>query len=96
VGEGLWEIGGTKFYEKDIESAAVHPAKPPRFLRLSGAVYGDRKIRPDHQKIPFCRGASALYTNGTLACEASLKELGEAASTKYASIWAPRLRGQGD
>ncbi len=79
IGEGLWEIGGAKFYEKDIELLLSVQKKPTGvayvylepFMEIE-LYYGViRKFREAgvHQH---------LYTNGTLATEESLRALGEA------------------
>ncbi len=79
VGEGMWEIGGTKFYEKDIDLLLSIHKKPTGisyvylepFMEIEKYYsmvkkFSDKKI---HQH---------LYTNGTLATEETLKALGEA------------------
>ena len=79
VGEGMWEIGGTKFYEKDMDLLLSIYPKPTGisyvylepFMEIEGYYSMIRKFREAqiHQH---------LYTNGTLATEESLKALGEA------------------
>ena len=72
IGEGMWEIGDTKFYEKDIDlllSIQQKPLEPFMEIEKYYSVikkFSDAKI---HQH---------LYTNGTLATEETLKALGEA------------------
>ena len=79
IGEGLWEIGGTRFYEKDIApllAVQPHPTgisyvylEP--FLEIEkyyGVIHAFREAGV-HQH---------LYTNGTLATEDNLRALGEA------------------
>ena len=79
VGEGMWEIGGTKFYERDLELLLSVDKKPTGlayvylepFMEI-GEYYG--VIRKFH-------GAGIyqhMYTNGTLATEENLRALGEA------------------
>lgn len=79
IGEGLWEIGGTKFYEKDIDLLLSIQRKPTGvayvylepFMEID--IYGGI-IRKFHDAKVY----QHLYTNGTLATEASLRALGEA------------------
>ena len=79
VGAGMWEIGGTKFYEDDLDlllSVDRHPTgiayvylEP--FMEI-GQYYG--VIRKFH-----AAGIHQhLYTNGTLCTEDNLRALGEA------------------
>ena len=79
IGEGLWEIGGTKFREDDLELLlSVYP-KPTGisyvylepFMEIEKYYGVVRKFREAgvHQH---------LYTNGLLATEDSLRKLGEA------------------
>jgi pyruvate formate-lyase activating enzyme-like uncharacterized protein len=79
IGEGMWDIGGTKFYEKDIDLLLSIHEKPTGisyvylepFMEIE-KYYGVAKKFSDagiHQH---------LYTNGTLATEETLKALGEA------------------
>ncbi|MBN2897170.1 MAG: radical SAM protein [Clostridia bacterium] len=79
IGENMWEIGGTKFYEKDIDLLLSIHEKPTGvayvylepFMEIE-KYYGVVKKFSDagiHQH---------LYTNGTLATEENLKALGEA------------------
>ena len=79
VGEGMWEIGGTKFYEKDMDLLLSIYPKPTGisyvylepFMEIEVYYSMIRKFREAqiHQH---------LYTNGTLATEETLKALGEA------------------
>ncbi len=79
VGEGMWEIGGTKFYERDLELLLSIHSKPTGisyvylepFLEIEKYYSIVRKFREAqvHQH---------LYTNGTLATEETLRALGEA------------------
>lgn len=79
IGEGLWEIGGTKFYERDLPlllSIQRHPTgvsyvylEP--FMEIE-KYYGIIRVFHEagvHQH---------LYTNGTLATQETLRALGEA------------------
>ena len=79
IGEGMWEIGGTKFYEKDIDLLLSIQKKPTGiayvylepFMEIEKYYSVVRKLRDAgiHQH---------LYTNGIPANEDNLKALGEA------------------
>jgi uncharacterized protein len=79
IGEGLWEIGGTRFYERDLELLLSVQQKPTGisyvylepFMEIERYFGVIRKFRKAgvHQH---------LYTNGTLATEDTLRALGEA------------------
>ena len=79
VGEGMWEIGGTKFYEKDIDLLLSIHQKPTGisyvylepFMEIEKYYNIIRKFRDAHIH-------QHLYTNGTLATEETLRALGEA------------------
>ncbi len=79
VGEGMWEIGGTKFYEKDIDLLLSIHKKPTgvSYVYLEPFM----EIEKYYTIIKKFRDAGIhqhLYTNGTLATEETLKALGEA------------------
>lgn len=79
VGEGMWEIGGTKFYEKDIDLLLSIYKKPTGI----SYVYLEPFMEIEKYYSVIKRFSEAqihqhLYTNGTLATEESLKALGEA------------------
>lgn len=79
VGEGLWEIGGTKFYEKDIDLLLSIQEKPTgvSYVYLEPFM----EIEKYYSMIKKFRAAGVhqhMYTNGTLATEENLKALGEA------------------
>jgi uncharacterized protein len=79
VGEGMWEIGGTKFYEQDLDLLLSIQQKPTGisyvylepFMEIEKYYGVVRKFR-DAQVYQH------LYTNGTLATEENLRALGEA------------------
>ena len=53
IGEGMWEIGGAKFREEDVELLlSIHSAPHGHLLRLSGAVHGDRGLLRHHRALP--------------------------------------------
>lgn len=79
IGEDMWEIGGTKFYEKDIDLLLSIHKKPTgvSYVYLEPFM----EIEKYYSVIKKFRDAQIyqhLYTNGTLATEETLKALGEA------------------
>lgn len=79
VGEGMWEIGGTKFYEKDIDLLLSVHKKPTGISYVYLEPF--MEIEKYYSIIKKFRDAKVhqhLYTNGTLATEETLKALGEA------------------
>jgi len=79
VGEGMWEIGGTKFYEKDIDLLLSTHQKPTGISYVYLEPF--MEIEKYYSIIKKFRDAGIhqhLYTNGTLATEETLKALGEA------------------
>ena len=79
VGEGMWEIGGTKFYEKDIDLLLSIYPKPTgvSYVYLEPFM----EIEEYYSVIKKFSDANIhqhLYTNGLLATEESLKALGQA------------------
>lgn len=79
IGEGLWEIGGTKFYERDIDLLLCVSGKPTGvsyvylepFMEIEKyyGIIGRFRTAGVHQH---------MYTNGTLATPENLRALGEA------------------
>lgn len=79
VGEGMWEIGGTKFYEKDIDLLLTIHQKPTGISYVYLEPF--MEIEKYYSMIKKFHAAGIhqhLYTNGTLATEETLKALGEA------------------
>ena len=79
VGEDMWEIGGTKFYEKDIDLLLSIQQKPTGISYVYLEPF--MEIEKYYSVIMKFRDAGIhqhLYTNGTLATEETLKALGEA------------------
>ena len=79
VGEGLWEIGGTKFYEEDIDLLLTIGNKPTGI----SYVYLEPFMEIEKYYGVIRRFSAAgihqhMYTNGLLANEENLKALGEA------------------
>lgn len=79
VGEGIWEIGGTKFYEKDIDLLLSIQQKPTGISYVYLEPFMEiEKYYPVIKKFSDARVHQHLYTNGTLATEDTLRSLGEA------------------
>jgi len=79
VGEGMWEIGGTKFYEKDIDLLLSIQQKPSGISYVYLEPFMEiEKYYPVIKKFNNAGIHQHLYTNGTLATEETLKTLGEA------------------
>jgi len=79
IGEGLWEIGGTKFYERDIDLLLSIQSKPTgvAYVYLEPFIEIE-KYYPIIKKFRKANIHQHLYTNGTLATEETLRALGEA------------------
>lgn len=79
VGEGLWEIGGTKFYEKDIDLLLSIQKKPTGISYVFLEPFMEiEKYYSIIKKFKDANVHQHLYTNGILAKEETLKALGEA------------------
>ncbi len=79
VGEGLWEIGGTKFYEKDIDLLLSIQQKPTGISYVYLEPFMEiEKYYTVIKKFHEAGIHQHLYTNGILATEETLKALGEA------------------
>ena len=79
VGEGMWEIGGTKFYERDLDLLLSVQKKPTGISYVYLEPF--MEIEKYYGVIAKFHQAGVhqhLYTNGTLATEESLRALGEA------------------
>jgi len=79
IGEGMWEIGGTKFREEDIDLLLSVSNRPTGI----SYVYLEPFMEIEKYYSVIRKFADAgihqhLYTNGTLCTEESLKALGEA------------------
>ncbi len=78
VGEGMWEIGGTKFYEKDIDLLLSIQPKPTGISYVYLEPFMEiEKYYHIIKKFSDAGIHQHLYTNGTLATEETLKALGE-------------------
>ena len=79
IGEGMWEIGGTKFYEKDIDLLLSVQQKPTGISYVYLEPFMEiEKYYSVIKKFSDAQIYQHLYTNGTLATEETLKALGEA------------------
>ena len=79
IGEGMWEIGGTKFYDKDIDLLLSIQKKPTGISYVYLEPFMEiEKYYPVIKKFSDAEIHQHLYTNGTLATEETLKALGEA------------------
>jgi pyruvate formate-lyase activating enzyme-like uncharacterized protein len=79
VGEGLWEIGGTKFYEKDLDLLLSIQEKPTGIAYVYLEPFMEiEKYYSVIRKFNEAGIYQHLYTNGTLATETALKALGAA------------------
>ena len=79
VGEGMWEIGGTKFHEADIELLLSIQKKPTGISYVYLEPF--MEIEKYYGIIRAFHGAGVhqhMYTNGTLATEENLRALGQA------------------
>ncbi len=79
IGEGMWEIGGTKFYEKDIDLLLSIHQKPTGISYVYLEPFMEiEKYYTFIKKFSDAGIYQHLYTNGTLATEDTLKALGQA------------------
>jgi len=79
VGEGLWEICGTKFYEQDIDMLLSLQKKPTGITYVYLEPFMEiEKYYPVIRKFHAAGIHQHMYTNGTLATEETLRALGEA------------------
>ncbi len=79
VGEGMWEIGGTKYKSEDIDLLLSIQNKPTGISYVYLEPFMEiEKYYPVIEKLSAAGIHQHLYTNGTLAVAKSLRELGEA------------------
>lgn len=70
IGEGMWEIGGTKFYEKDIDLLLSIHKKPTGVAYVYLEPFMEiEKYYSVIKKFSNAKVYQHLYTNGTLATE---------------------------
>ncbi len=79
IGEGMWEIGGTRFYDADIDVLLSVQNKPTGISYVYLEPFMEIELYyPVIRKFRAAGVHQHLYTNGTLATEEQLKALGEA------------------
>ena len=79
IGEGMWEIGGTKFYEDDIDLLLSIQKKPTGVAYVYLEPFMEiEKYYGVIRKFHDAGVHQHMYTNGTLATEENLRALGEA------------------
>ena len=79
IGEGMWEIGGTKYYEEDVDLLLSVQQKPTGIAYVYLEPF--MEIEKYYSIIAKFHEAGVyqhLYTNGISATEESLRALGEA------------------
>ena len=79
VGEGMWEIGGTKFYARDLDLLLSIYPKPSGISYVYLEPFMEiEEYYPVIRKFHEAGIYQHMYTNGTLATEENLRALGEA------------------
>lgn len=79
IGEGLWEIGGTKFYERDIDLLLSIDKRPTGIAYVYLEPFMEIELYYGVIRRFHAAGVHQhLYTNGTLCTEENLRALGEA------------------
>ena len=79
IGEGMWDIGGTKFYEEDIDLLLSIDKHPTGIAYVYLEPFMEIEVYyPIIKKFAAAGIHQHMYTNGTLCTEENLKALGEA------------------
>lgn len=79
IGEGMWEIGGTRFYDKDIDLLLSIHKKPTGVAYVYLEPFMEiEKYYSVIKKFSAAGVHQHLYTNGIAATDETLKALGEA------------------
>ena len=79
IGEGMWEIGGTKFREEDIDLLLAIQKKPTGVAYVYLEPFMEiEKYYGVIRKFHAAGVHQHMYTNGTLCTEENLRALGEA------------------
>ena len=79
IGEGLWEIGGTRFYEEDIDLLLAAQPKPTGVSYVYLEPFMEiEKYEGIIRRFHAAGVHQHMYTNGTLATEENLTMLGQA------------------
>ena len=78
IGEGMWEIGGTKFREEDVELLLSMGKKPTGISYVYLEPFMEiEEYYPIIRKFRDAGIHQHMYTNGLLATEENLRALGE-------------------
>ena len=89
IGEGMWEIGGTRFYETDLDLLLSVQPKPTGISYVYLEPF--MEIEKYYGVVRRFRDAGVhqhLYTNGTLATEEQLKALARRGLMSFVSTSA--------
>lgn len=79
IGEGMWEIGGTKFYERDLDLLLSIDNRPTGIAYVYLEPFMEiEKYYPIIRRFRAAGIHQHMYTNGTLCTEENLRALGEA------------------
>ncbi len=79
IGEGMWEIGGTKFYEHDLDLLLSIYPKPSGICYVYLEPFMEiEQYYPVIRKFHEAGIYQHMYTNGTLATEQNLRALANA------------------
>ena len=79
VGEGMWEIGGTRLYERDLDLLFAVQKKPTGVCYVYLEPFMEIEIYEGMIRRMAEEGVwQHMYTNGTLCTEENLRMLGEA------------------
>ena len=79
IGEGMWEIGGTKFYERDLDLLLSIDRHPTGIAYVYLEPFMEIELYYDIiRRFAEAGVHQHMYTNGTLADEDNLKALGDA------------------
>ena len=79
IGEGMWEVGGTKLYEKDLPLLFSIQQKPTGIAYVYLEPFMEiEKYLPIIKRFRDAGIHQHMYTNGTLATEQTLRAVGEA------------------
>ena len=79
IGEGMWEIGGTKFYERDLDLLLRVHKKPSGVAYVYLEPFMEiEEYYPVIRRFHQAGVHQHMYTNGTLATEENLRALAEA------------------
>ena len=78
VGEGMWEIGGTRFYERDLDLLLSIQKKPTGVAYVYLEPFMEIELyEPVIRRFRAAGVHQHMYTNGTLCTRENLRMLGE-------------------